>query len=355
MLRKIANVIHSVLDNVTSKASLKKKEDDLCFQISELNREMDQHKNMISQLQEGSVVRQRLRLLPKAESFLHYNSALDCHRIIAAHEHKERASTPGQVTNFLGAHVSTRFFSGMQDMGGAVEGVPDICNFHAEVSEWAAALRAVDLAKNTFAVCELGAGFGCWMVNTAIAAKRKGLTVKAIGVEADEEHAQWMAEHCARNGISPEEFTAIRAIAGPHDGVALFPVVEDSSATYGLEPRFFHDEEAARVALAQGRFTKLPMVSADTIFGNSKRIDLLHIDIQGGEADFIRSALSTLQQRVAYIVIGTHSRVIEGQIIDDLTGASGWDLEIEKPCDFYLPGLHTHQDGLQAWRNTRLT
>ena len=355
MFGRLTNVISRLRGDNADILPLHRKIDELRLQISEREEEVSQHKSMVSQLEEGSVIRQRLRLLPKAESFLHYNSALDCHRVIAAHEYKERASVEGQITNFLGVHVNVRFFSGMQDMGGTVEGIPHICNFHAEVTEWAAALRAVDLSKNTFTVCELGAGFGCWMVNTAVAAKKRGLIVKAIGVEADEEHARWMAEHCAQNGISSDEFIAIRAIAGPHDGVALFPVVDDSSATYGLEPRFFHREETARAALESGRFTKLPMVSADTIFGHSERIDLLHIDIQGGEADFIRSALSILQQRVAYIVIGTHSRSIEGQIIADLTAATGWDLEIEKPCDFYLPGLHTHQDGLQAWRNIRLT
>jgi hypothetical protein len=40
-----------------------------------------------------------------------------------------------------------------------VEGIPIPANWHADIAEWAAALRAVELAEETFTVVELGCGW----------------------------------------------------------------------------------------------------------------------------------------------------------------------------------------------------
>jgi hypothetical protein len=64
--------------------------------------------------------------------------------------------------------------------------------------------------------------------------------------------------------------------------------------------------------------------------------------------------LSTLNSKVAYIVVGTHSRQIEGRIMDTLL-ATGWILEIERPAILSLAGAPVVTvDGVQGWRNPRL-
>jgi hypothetical protein len=92
----------------------------------------------------------------------------------------------------------------------------------------------------------------------------------------------------------------------------------------------------------------------ERIFENSKKIDLLHVDIQGGEARLITQSIAFLSDRVAYLLIGTHSRQIEGILFDCLLKA-GWVLEIERPALLNLerePSVTV--DGVQAWRNPRL-
>jgi hypothetical protein len=57
---------------------------------------------------------------------------------------------------------------------------------------------------------------------------------------------------------------------------------------------------------------------------------------------------------VAYLVIGTHSRQIEGQLIGDLFGTGAWSLEIERPAILAIESgkePRTVIDGVQAWRN----
>ncbi|WP_216074149.1 hypothetical protein, partial [Acinetobacter baumannii] len=66
-----------------------------------------------------------------------------------------------------------------------------------------------------------------------------------------------------------------------------------------------------------------PMIALADVVRPHRRIDLLHIDIQGGEADLIAACLPVLKERVAYILIGTHSRQIEGRIFDVLLN-EGW-------------------------------
>ena len=84
-------------------------------------------------------------------------------------------ATPGYVTNFLGVRIDPAFApEALAGKAGTVEPVPIPANWHADIAEWAAALRAVELAGDTFRMIELGCGWGCWMNNTGAAARRAG-------------------------------------------------------------------------------------------------------------------------------------------------------------------------------------
>ena len=97
------------------------------------------------------------------------------------------------------------------------------------------------------------------------------------------------------------------------------------------------------------------MVAIEEIVRSGTKTDLLHIDIQGGEADLIASSLAALKKYVGYIVIGTHSREIEGALFKSLL-ADGWILEIERPAILGVenPVPYVKVDGVQGWRNPRL-
>jgi sugar/nucleoside kinase (ribokinase family) len=111
----------------------------------------------------------------------------------------------------------------LQGRAGEVEGIPIPANWHADVAEWGAALRTVDLARNSFTVVELGCGWGCWMNNTGVAARRAGLDVNLIGIEGDAGHLRFAKEACAANGFAPQQVTLYRGAAAPASGIALFP------------------------------------------------------------------------------------------------------------------------------------
>ena len=201
---------------------------------------------------------------------------------------------------------------------------------------------------------ELGCGWGCWIGIAGLAAKARGLTVKLFGIEGDAKHVNWAEESMLANGFSHTEFTIVKAVASHQEGQALFPVSVPGAIHYGLEPVFNASENMVRNAAQLGSHNIIPMQSLANIFRSIKRLDLLHIDIQGSEIDLVEGSLDFLTENVAYLVIGTHSRVIEGKLIQLLGSSSAWSLEIERPAIFSIGeqgALCTVVDGVQGWHN----
>jgi hypothetical protein len=288
--------------------------------------------------------------------FFHYNANFDAEATIRRHAVADLAPTPGYLTNFLGVRIDPKFFPGiLAGRAGQVEGIPIPANWHADIAEFAAALRAVELAQERFTIIELGCGWGCWLNNAGAAARRAGLAVHLIGVEGDEGHIGFAREACAVNGFTPDQVTLHHGIAAPAGGVALFPRQNQAGVKWGLEPVFGATEAETQAALAAGSHDALPMIALADLTAGHDRIDLLHIDIQGGETSFIAGCLPILAARVAYILVGTHARQIEGRIMEMLL-AEGWRLEIERPAIFALEGgvPDIRVDGVQGWRNPRL-
>ena len=187
-----------------------------------------------------------------------------------------------------------------------------------------------------------------------MAARRAGLAVSLIGIEGDQGHIAFAREACEANGFSPSQVTLIHGIAGARSGTALFPRQGLPGASFGLEPVFDASEAQRLDAVQSGKYDELPMISLVDVMASHTRIDLLHIDIQGGEADLVAGCLNALSEKVAYILVGTHSRQIEGRLFDTLLQA-GWRLEIERPAILSVgSNLTVTVDGVQGWRNPSL-
>lgn len=288
-----------------------------------------------------------------ASPFVHYHSVFDAEETMKRHHVADLRPRHGHLTNFLGVAIDTKFFPQLlADRGGEVEGIPIPGNWHADMAEFAAVLRAVDLASERFTIIELGCGWGCWMNNAGVAARRRGLDVHVIGVEGDEGHVRFANEACETNGFSESQVTLYRGIAAANAGFALFPRQGEAGVAWGLQPIFGATEDQRQQAGQFGSHDELPMIPLADISAAHRRVDLLHIDIQGGEADLIENCLPVLQSKVAYMVVGTHSRQIEGRLFEVLLDA-GWRLEIERPGLLKLDGDTPYMwvDGIQGWRN----
>ena len=126
---------------------------------------------------------------------------------------------------------------------------------------------------------------------------------------------------------------------------------------WGLEPVFSTDEVKYDAAIASGKYAVLPMIGFGDITAALDRVDLLHVDIQGGERSLVAECIDAFSDNVAFAVISTHSRQIEGELFAHFLEA-GWLLEIERPALLDLRdstrGPYVTVDGVQGWRNPRL-
>ncbi len=280
-----------------------------------------------------------------------YTSSFDPIELMLRYEDRERKPVEGHVVNFFGVALRPEFAAGMPGIAGSVHGAPIPANWHADVAEFGAVLRAIELASSRFVVCELGCGWGCWLNIAGVVAKNSGKTVHVIGVEGDEGHIDFARQTLETNGFPEADITLVRGIAASTDGMAYFPKQLQSGVSWGLAPIFdgLPDKAAAE------NYDNIPMISLENLFADIEQVDLLHIDIQGGEATLIPQSIDILTKKVKYIVVGTHSREIDGLIAGVLERA-GWALEMEKPTLIELSGGKpiVRIDGVQGWRNSHL-
>ncbi|WP_299031763.1 FkbM family methyltransferase [uncultured Sulfitobacter sp.] len=293
---------------------------------------------------------------PAIESLYHYSCAFNAINVIKLAWKRDQTPTPGVVTNFIGARIPTQVHPDKLDaLAGTVEGPPNPGNWHADIAEWAAALRAVRQAKDTFRIVELGCGWGCWLTNTGVAARDAGLKVDLIGVEGNAHHLDNARTTLALNGFDETDFTLFHGIAGPRTGHAVFPSPDAENTVWNGEAMFYPPPAVLELAKADPDVQVLDCYPLDEL-AQGKRIDLLHIDIQGAEREYVLGNFPDIKRHVARILIGTHSRAIEGHLTAHFL-AAGWRMETDRPV--YAP-IHGGRptlaiDGVQMWANPNLT
>lgn len=266
---------------------------------------------------------------------------------------------PGFIVDFIGVRTrATSLWREVQELAGTVVPPPVPSDFHAEAVEWIGLLKAVKDARDQFVMMELGAGWGPWLVAGATAARARGIReFRLLGVDADEGHVRFMRQHIADNGFDPEAQTLVHGAVGPEPGVAKFPRLPDPANDFGSRPM-----QAAEGDYAGREFAEtvdVEVLGIAVLLQREPLWDLVHIDVQGGETALCERAIDLLAERARWVIIGTHSRKIDGDLVDMFT-RHGWKLEHEKPSRFIfrpamptLDAMTTH-DGTQVWRNPRI-
>ena len=268
---------------------------------------------------------------------------------------------PGFVTDFLGVQTRTAFIAGLTAPQGALMGLPiPIDHIHAEAIEWIGLLKCVLAARDRFVAMELGAGWGPWIVAGAVAARHVGITdIQLTAVEADPGHVAFMQDHLRDNGLDPAAHALIQAAVGPQAGRARWHVCADPAADWGSRPVTDAGAATDHVGRPLETWLDIDIVAFCDLLVRQPVWDLVHIDVQGWEADLCRSAPALLDSRVRWLVIGTHDPHQHGLVMHQMH-AQGWELENEKPPRMqWRSGAPTLQsmgtlDGTQVWRNPKL-
>lgn len=287
-------------------------------------------------------------------TFWNFHATFDPEALIRRHAARNVTPSPHHYTNFLGVRVRREVYPPVLDERmGRVEGLPLPSAWHADMAEWGSCLRALEASGEHFTMLELGCGWGCWMNNMGVAAKAMGKTVKLYGVEALSDHIQMARRALADNEITREEYRLVLGIAGKKSSGALFPLVE-SGINWGGEAVFNPSPAEIASYTKAGEYTLISVVDLGDLLSQTSVLDLLHVDIQGAELGLMTEVLPILVDKVRYIFIGTHSRSIEGGLIDLFSSDGRWVMEMERGVILDLSsGLPVVVgDGVQLWRNT---
>ena len=289
---------------------------------------------------------------PMHDALYNYSCEFDALGLLDSFHVRGQVPEPGIIRNFLGTRIEPAVYPPvLEALAGSIEGLPVPGNWHADIAEWAAALRTVVLAEDRYRIVELGCGWGCWITNMGVAARARGLKVDLVGVEGDARHLVNAARTLELNGFAPGDFALHHGVAGPKPGKAIFPDAGSGQAHWGAEPVFYPD--AATLALAEGRddVQVLDCLTLADLAGGAA-IDLLHIDIQGAEYDFVAGNAEGIAAHAKRVLIGTHSRAIEGQLMAHFLGL-GWRMEMERPAIAPILGgrPQIRIDGVQMWAN----
>ncbi|MBA2462981.1 MAG: FkbM family methyltransferase [Actinobacteria bacterium] len=275
---------------------------------------------------------------------------------------------PGWDVNFLGSRTRVSFFSlyeHLVDFSKTRTFVGGLPIPNEDYFEWITLLEAVAEADGLFTMVELGAGWGKWLVNGAVAARRRRLPYRLIGVESEPTHFRWMKRHMADNRVTRDTRWLVKAAVAADEGHVWFHVGE-AADWYGQAIANAPPDKApgtlARVGESLWRLIGKPeersvrrvrAVTLESLLRDEQMVDLIDIDVQGAEADVLEPAAEVLDEKVRRIFVGTHSRDNEERVRQLFSGL-GWS------CSFDFPGsgesdtpwgrIH-FEDGVQAWRN----
>ena len=239
--------------------------------------------------------------------------------------------------------------------------IPDD-GFHAEGIEYTSLLDAIErfAGNGRFVAVEAGAGWGPWLAMAGVVCKSMGVdTIRLVGAEASEGRFALMQDHLDFNGLGTDrgiQVDLFRGAVWSYDGNVHFPDSEIEDMGVAASSSAGSTDYRGRSVVS----IETPCLRLDTLLGKGSEVDFLHMDIQGAEMEVVSSHKAWLDTFVKSIFIATHSRPLEGELIDFL-GGSGWKLSREKPCRFEPGAIRspwaaaTTADGSQYWLNGKFT
>jgi len=295
----------------------------------------------------------------------------------------------GYEHDFLGSKIRPWFWGG-PPRDTPLEVDTPYPPFDEEYFEWIDLLESVVAARDSYAMFELGAGYGRWALRAAQAVRQySSIPIHLTAVEPDPVHFDWIRMHFEDNGVDPSQHCLLHAAVGGASGNAALVIGShnDSHTPQGRMPQWYGQwlvegspwiMPARTKARTKGvdepsyggqqvhrhrdgrKSISVPVVTLKSILENSRRVDLIDLDVQAQELNAILPAIGELNAKVKRLHIGTHAGKHTAEIEDGLRtllGRNGWQ------CLADYPGRGTREtpwgpidfdDGVQSWVNPRV-
>lgn len=314
--------------------------------------------------------RRRSRL-SKAKTDAVRPSAADPRRHWAI-DHFPCTSTAGEPGFALGPHCSRTRAAHLPNgvVGGGFNPAPFIA-FNEEYFEWTDLFEAILSAGERFTFVEIGAGYGRWSSQAAAAARPKGKAIRLALAEAEPQHVLWLHEHMADNDVAPADHHVVEAAIGDQRkrtrlSIGLPASDDGPKEWFGQSISGWHEGDLHTPAgdyygrpmteCGGFRFIEVDQTLLSDVLEPLDFVDLLDMDIQGGEAAAVGASLEALTAKVRRMHIETHNHEVEVALREQLTGA-GWiclrDYECWATHDTPF-GSAYFEGGVQTWVNPKL-
>ena len=299
-------------------------------------------------------------------------------------------SQPDAIVDYFGVSTPILCAPYLADRVGQVIESPPFPDdsIRASFVEYLALTESIQKANaDSYIMMELGASYAPFAVLAATLARRLGIAdIRICAVEAARNAVNAITSNFDANNLNAkqihviDDWDQIRALTAENcntntSGVQAYVV--NGAYSSNAQTIWFPDvdctiDNGGKVADdkldvdCRGMVCDHFPVKAFTfdqllgLFPADSIIDLAHIDIQGAELTVVPDSISHFNQRVKRVMLGTHSRLIEGEMIKTFH-RNGWILIAEEPCGFnYNQSLGdivgmTTKDGSQYWVNSRFT
>jgi len=230
--------------------------------------------------------------------------------------------------------------------------------------EYLAVLDSIRYASSgSYQMAEIGASYGPFTAICALLALRnfpdRHVTVRPVEAARNGDIA--IGKNLAANGLFPNkqvDLEIFSAAVSSRTDTLFFPDVDCTLDNGAMASRDSEDIDVRGMSIPHIEVKAIPLDEVISSFRADQPIDLVHIDIQGAERYVLPDAMGVLNMRLKRIMIATHSRLIEGELMD-VFHRNGWTLIAEDPVGFnyqsHLPnfiGMTVH-DGSQYWVNNR--
>lgn len=208
---------------------------------------------------------------------------------------------------------------------------------------------------------ELGAGWGPWVTFAAKACLLRGKQdISITGVEGQEESISNIKEMLTINGFRKDNSELVQEYGNIKSKI-MYGVVADKNGYVDFEVRpAVHFNSSILNSSSASETKRVPSFTIESLIQEHDVVDYIHIDIQGFEIPAIKASINAMNEKVRFLLIGTHSRKIEGDLLELLL-ENNWELLREFPCLFNYDITsfsnlvnHTHLDGAQFWKNSQI-
>lgn len=201
----------------------------------------------------------------------------------------------------------------------------------------------VDAPGKDFVFFELGGAYGHWAVKVARAVTLATANdVKLTVVEMEPHRFDWIAQHFRNNGLDPQKHHLVNVALSDHNGESMFIPEGEVQYDYGLQlarggllrSTVLSVNASGTSSSAESVGNRVKCLRLSDLLRPCARVDLIHMDIQGEELTVIREARKLLQERVANLIVATHSWRLH-VMVRALLRRDGWIVE----TDYFPHGL----------------